>query len=43
MCMTKNWDGMSLLAVTALLFGYGWYMANTVFINFWHWAGSLEE
>ena len=43
MCMTKNWDGIALFIVTLLLIGYGAYMANAVFIFFWHWAGSLDE
>ena len=43
MCMTKNWDGIALFIVTLLLVGYGSYMANAVFIFFWHWAGSLDE
>lgn len=43
MCMTKNWDGIALFIVTLLLIGYGSYMANAVFIFFWHWAGSLDE
>lgn len=41
--MTTNWDGIALFIVTLLLIGYGWYMANSVFIFFWHWGGSLEE
>ena len=43
MFMTRNWDGIALFFVTLLLIGYGAYMANTVYIFFWHWAGSLEE
>ena len=41
--MTTNWDGLALFVVTLALIGYGSYMANTVFIFFWHWAGSLDE
>ena len=41
--MTTNWDGLALFVVTLLLIGYGSYMANAVFIFFWHWAGSLDE
>lgn len=42
-CWTYNWDGIALFCVTLLLIGYGWYMANSVFIFFWHYAESLED
>lgn len=43
MCMTKNWDGIALFVVTLLLIGYGAFMANSVYIFFWHWAGGLDK
>ena len=43
MCRTKDYGGIALACVTSLLILYGALMANSVYIFFWHYAGSLQE
>ena len=43
MCRTKDYGGMALATATILLILYGALMANSVYIFFWHYAGSLEQ
>ena len=43
MCRTKDAGGIALACATFGLTLYGALMANTVYIFFWHYAGSLQE